>query len=242
MRTVRIFQAQPPNIGQKLALSPEASLHVGGVLRMQAGEFITLFCGNNCEYNVLIEQVTKKQVVVLVKSEEEVNRESPRALHLAQGISKGERMEWVIQKAVELGVTSITPIITSRCVVRLTEDRFIKKHKQWQSIAISACEQSGRNLIPSINPITKIDNFLADCNAAMKFILSPMAQKTWREIQVIPGDISVLIGPEGGLTPEEVQQAQASDFTSLALGPRILRTETAAVVALSILQAIAGDL
>lgn len=242
MRVIRIFQSGPVELGQTYELSAEAGLHVGVVLRMHIGEWLILFCGDNREYRAQITSVNKKKVTVVIQSIETVNRESPRTIHLAQAISKGDRMEWVVQKAVELGVSSITPLITSRCVVRLDEDRLAKKLQQWQAIAISACEQSGRNVLPTIHTSLKFDAYLQQCRSSYKLILEPNAALHCREICFAEGDVALLIGPEGGLSEDEVMRAQQHQFQALRLGPRILRTETAAITALSILQAMAGDL
>ncbi|WP_332247919.1 RsmE family RNA methyltransferase [Legionella tunisiensis] len=138
-------------------------------------------------------------------TERNVNRESPRIIHLAQALSKGERMEFVIQKAVELGVTAITPLITARSVVKLDKERMEKKLAQWQAIAVSACEQSGRNKIPVITPTLSLDNYLQNEQASLKFILYPEAAKTWRDYNFAKADIALLIGPEGGFSQEEVE-------------------------------------
>lgn len=242
MRSIRIFQQGSFELDQITELSPEAGQHVGVVLRMQPGEMLTLFCGDNREFQARIVDVHKKKVTITITAVESINRESPRHLHLAQAISKGDRMEWVIQKAVELGVARITPLITAHCAVRLDEARLAKKQQQWQAIAISACEQCGRNTIPLIAPTTPFDAFIENCVSPLKFILHPMASMCWQDITPSSGEVSLLIGPEGGLSEAEVTRAQASQFNALALGPRILRTETAAIAALSVLQAKLGDL
>lgn len=242
MRAVRIYQPGNYGTGQLLELSPEASQHVGVVLRMQVGEHLTLFCGDNREFDAIIETVKKKQVIVVVGSIKDVSRESPLAIHLAQAISKGERMEWVMQKAVELGVASITPIITERCVVKLDQERMAKKLHQWQAIVIAACEQSGRNSVPTVHlPIT-LNRYVEEVQAELKFILHPGKNKTWRDYTFKAADVVLLIGPEGGLSEQEVQYTCKYGFQPLSLGPRILRTETAAITALSVLQAVGGDL
>ena len=180
--------------------------------------------------------------MVEITTVNDVNRESTRAIHLAQAISKGERMELVIQKAVELGFTSITPLLTARCVVRLDAERLAKKQAQWHAIAIAACEQSGRNQLPIIHQTCSLDIYLQQCQAITKLVLHPSTAKSWRDYTFTTGDIALLIGPEGGLSEEEVNQATAMQFQPLCLGPRILRTETAAIAAISVLQAISGDL
>lgn len=242
MKTIRIFHPQSLTSGKLYELTPSASQHVGTVLRMQPNQEIMLFCGDDHEYRSIITAVHKKKVVVLVQESIVKSRESPCKLHLAQALSKGERMEFVIQKAVELGVRSITPLITERCVVRLDEERLAKKHAQWQAIAVAACEQSGRNRVPSVHPAVSLDDYLLQCTSSIKLVLNPEGSVSWRECMLASKDIALLIGPEGGLTPSEIKAANANNFTSLCLGPRILRTETAAIAALSVLQAIAGDL
>lgn len=242
MRTIRIYQPGAYSCGQSLELSPEASQHVGVVLRMQAGEPLTLFCGDNREFEATIELVKKKQVVVLINSVKDANKESPLTVHLAQAISKGERMELVMQKAVELGVTSITPIITARCVVKLDKERMAKKLHQWQSIVIAACEQSGRNWVPTVHQPLTLEQYLRDAPAALKLILHPVGNKNWRDYAIGQTDIALLIGPEGGLSDDEISLAVERGFQPLSLGPRILRTETAAITVLSVLQAVGGDL
>ncbi|STY27895.1 16S rRNA methyltransferase [Legionella wadsworthii] len=242
MRAVRIYQAGDYHTGQLLELSPEASQHVGVVLRMKVGERLTLFCGDNREFEATIETVKKKQVTVIIESTKHENRESPLSLHLAQAISKGERMEFVMQKAVELGVASITPIMTERCVVKLDQGRLTKKLHQWQAIVIAACEQSGRNTIPLVHPPMTLEHYIAQTTADLKLILHPGKNKKWRDYTIGPSAIALIIGPEGGLSDHEVQLAMKHGFQSLSLGPRILRTETAAITALSILQAVGGDL
>lgn len=151
-------------------------------------------------------------------------------------------MEWVVQKAVELGVSSITPLHSSRTVVKLDAERLQKKRAQWQAIAVAACEQSGRNTIPEIKPIMSLSSYLSQCQASNRFILDPYDGKRCQDTLFNDGDIILLVGPEGGLSPEEVMHAKQAQFQSLSLGPRILRTETAAMTALGLLQAICGDL
>ena len=243
MREVRIYQAGFFfSLGQILELSPEAGQHVGVVLRMQPGDKITLFCGDNREFAALLQEVHKKKVSVKIEEERAINRESPRKIHLAQAISKGDRMEFVVQKAVELGVASISPIITSRSVVRLEAERMEKKLAQWQAVAIAACEQSGRNQIPLINKVLALDDYLQQETAPLKLVLDPRESKGWRDYEFAQAELALLIGPEGGFSKEELRQIFSADFNPLRLGPRVLRTETAAMAALSVLQAVCGDL
>jgi 16S rRNA (uracil1498-N3)-methyltransferase len=242
VRLTRIFQLGPLRAGQPFVLSEEAAHHVAIVLRMQPSEELILFCGDNREYRAKIMEVHKRKVIVSIQSDTLVNRESPCCIHLAQALAKGERMEWVIQKAVELGVNTITPLITQRSVVRLDEERLLKKQSQWQAIATAACEQSGRNVLPTVLPAVSLERYAAHCEAELKIMLHPEATITWKTLPSNVLSIALLIGPEGGFTEDEVRLVAEHHFQAIALGPRILRTETAAITALSILQAMRGDL
>lgn len=241
MRTIRIYQPGDYQLGQTIALSETAAQHVGVVLRLNVGTKITLFRGDNYEFDAIISSVQKKHIQVTIKSKLLVNRESPRVIHLAQSIAKGDKMEWIIQKAVELGVASITPLLTERCVVRLDEQRLEKKYQQWQAIAISACEQCGRNQLPTIYPACSFEQYLQTCPAEYKWILSPEAHESWPTLSNDSAELALLIGPEGGFSQQEITLAHKHQIQSIRLGPRILRTETAAVSALGVLQMLYGD-
>lgn len=242
MREIRIYQPGEYHSGQTIELSPEAGQHVAVVLRMQPGEPLTLFPGNNMEFEANITSVKKRQVIVTIGLSKKINRESPLSIHLAQAISRGERMELVMQKTVELGVASITPLITERCAVKLDKERMVKKLHQWQSIVIAACEQCGRNQVPVVHSPVTLEQFIKESSAGLKLILHPDFKKTWRDYTLEQPDIALIIGPEGGLSDAEVKLAGDCGFMPLSLGPRILRTETAAITALSVLQAMGGDL
>jgi 16S rRNA (uracil1498-N3)-methyltransferase len=245
VKPLRIYHAnlfgQVPEIGTPFLLTPEASLHVAVVLRRKIGDPLTLFAGDNREFDAVIHRIEKKSVEVIIEAIRPVNRESPCEIHLAQAISKGDRMDFVLQKATELGVHRIYPLFTARSVVKLDESRAVKKQAQWAAIAVSACEQSGRNQLPGVEPLNSLNHFLQECNTSYKLILDPLAKTHWRDAVFDDGAITVLIGPEGGLTSEEISLAQQKGFTAVSLGPRILRTETAAIVILSLLQAVSGD-
>jgi 16S rRNA (uracil1498-N3)-methyltransferase len=242
VKKIRIYQPGDYKPGQRIELSPEACQHVGVVLRMKPGGLLTLFNGDNLEFLATIEEVKKKQVFVRIDSVAKICRESPLTIHLAQAISKGDRMEFVMQKAVELGVSSIIPIISQRCVVVLDKERLTKKTTQWQAIVISACEQSGRNIVPTVHQPLNLEQYLNEAQGHLKLVLDPKGNKSWRDYDIIKKEITLLIGPEGGLNDDEIKLALNQGFQSLSLGPRILRTETAAITALSVLQAVAGDL
>ena len=242
MKTIRIYQPGEYQINDTITLSEKAGQHVGVVLRKQPGEILTLFSGDNHEYQAEINTVHKKKVTVTITNAGEVNRESQLSIHLAQSISKGERMELVIQKATELGVASITPVISARTVVKLDTGRLEKKHNQWHAIAISACEQCGRNIIPVIHPPIALPQYLKQLDIQNRLILDPGAGLRFKNIQEVDSEVALLIGPEGGFNMQEIAETEQSGFSGISLGPRVLRTETAAITALSLLQAFYGDL
>jgi len=165
--------------------------------------------------------------------------ESPLRIHLGQGLSRGERMDWAIQKATELGVSEITPIVSERCEVRLKDERAEKRQAHWQQIAISACEQCGRSVVPVIHAPMALADWIKKTEADLKLVLHPVAEPLTSHDK--PGTLAFLIGPEGGLNDAEVDQAQDAGFHAARLGPRVLRTETAPVVALSVAQQLWGD-
>lgn len=240
---MRIYQPGEYAPGESIELSPSAAQHVGVVLRMQAGDKLTLFSGNNKEFVAIITHSQRKNIKVTILETYLVSRESPQVIHLGQAVSKGERMEWVIQKATELGVTSITPVITARCSLKLDRARMEKKLAQWRAIAIAACEQCGRNQLPIINPPMQLHHYLQKKNGELALVLVPDSDKRWQSYQAITAPaVALLVGPEGGFAKNEQEAILAAYFQALSLGPRILRTETAAIAALSILQALYGDL
>lgn len=243
MSISRIYQATPFHLQERLRLEEKASHHLARVLRAQVGDALTLFNGQGGEYRAVISHIDKKGVEVEIR--EFVAREvaSPLQLHLAQGIAKGEKMDFIIQKATELGVSAITPIITERCNVRLQGEREEKRMQHWISVAISACEQSGRNDVPTIFQPISFMEWLPTIQAELAFVLSPHVSTKLDQHTLTSGNRIVLtIGPEGGLSPKEMDAASEHGFKPLNLGPRVLRTETAALAALSVLQYQFGDL
>ncbi|UOE78667.1 16S rRNA (uracil(1498)-N(3))-methyltransferase [Vibrio splendidus] len=242
MRIPRIHH--PKRIHQLglLALDEDAAGHVGRVLRMKEGQDVLLFDGSGAEFPATIAEVSKKNVTVNVTERIERSSESPLDLHLGQVISRGDKMEFTIQKSVELGVNTITPLISERCGVKLDTKRFEKKLAQWQKIAIAACEQSGRNTVPVIRPIMQLEEWCSEPSEALKLNLHPRAKYS---INTLPEPISkvrLLIGPEGGLSAEEIGMTEQYKFEETLLGPRVLRTETAALTAITALQVRFGDL
>lgn len=220
----------------------EASHHLTHVLRLAPGAHLFVFNGEGIEYAAVIERIAKSRVTLKLSEGLPVDRESTLAVDLAQGISSGERMDYTIQKAVELGVRSIQPLSTERSVVRLTAQRAQKRVSHWQAVAIAACEQCGRNRVPRVQPVMALTQWLADTAPdAVRLTLSPGSAKSLRALASPKAPVLMLVGPEGGLSPRERNDAQVAGFQSVSLGPRILRTETAAVAALAAMQALWGD-
>ena len=238
----RIFQPYTINQNSLITLDDNAFNHLIRVLRMKTGESITLFDGSNQITPAVIHEVNKKTVIVKTENSVLDNRESPLNIHLGQVISRGDKMEFTIQKSVELGVNTITPLLSERCGVKLDQERLEKKVQQWQKIVISACEQCGRNIIPSINPVMKLENWCANLTDSLKLNLHPKAEQGINQLPNDNKNISLLIGPEGGLSNEEISMTHQYQFTDILLGPRVLRTETAALTAITALQVRLGDL
>ncbi len=242
MRTVRICQLNAPlNTEQEFNLDDDGFGHLVRVLRFGAGDEFVVFDGIGHEFNAVLTSTTKSQATFKCTDEIVRNVESPLEIELGQVISRGDKMDFTIQKAVELGIHSITPLYSSRCGVKLDEKRQAKKVEQWQKIAISACEQSGRNVVPIVNNITNIDEWYNKSPESLSLTLDPKASIKITELN-IQKQIRLLIGPEGGLDSSEIENAAKANFTGVTLGPRILRTETAALAALSILGCKYGDL
>lgn len=243
MRIPRVYHPQCLENVKYCRLSEDAANHVGRVLRMQSGEALELFDGSNHIYQAIIMQADKKQVDVEIQSGAPDNRESNLNIHLGQVISRGDRMEFTIQKSVELGVNIITPLWSERCGVKLDGERLDKKIRQWRKIVIAACEQCGRNVIPQIRPVMKLQDWCAEQDGALKLNLHPRAEYSIRSLPEIPAaGVRLLIGSEGGLSPQEIAQTELQGFTEILLGKRVLRTETAALAAISALQTCFGDL
>ncbi len=240
MQIPRIYQNTP--LAKNVQLNLQAMQHVVTVLRLATGAPVILFNGDNFEYHGELVLYDKRTAVVNIKEKIFQNRESPLKIHLAQGIARGEKMDLIIQKAVELGVHEITPLFTLRCNVKLDQTRLEKRVLHWQQVAISAAEQCGRNQITTIHLPCNFAHFIAHCASEKKFILSHRADHNLNALTDTLTECALLVGPEGGFDSSELHQAQQSNFQPLLLGPRILRTETAALVAVSLLQGRFGDL
>src|SRR3990167_5968017 len=241
MPVSRIYQPDPITLGM-LQLDEKASHHLARVLRAATNDEDVIFNGEGGEYHGVINQINKKNVIVEMKKFVDRESESPVSISLAQGIARGEKMDFVIQKAVELGVSEIFPVITERCNMRLDQERSQKRLQHWQAVVISACEQSGRNRLPVVHAPQSLQACLENVDAEKKFVLSPHVHSKLEDTTGKPATLAILIGPEGGLSEKEMQAAISDGFVALNLGPRILRTETAAVTVLSVLQFHFGDL
>ncbi len=228
--------------GAEIVLPEAAARHAVSVLRLQVGDALNLFNGEGGEYRAALVAVNKRETRARLLEFDATERESPLDITLALGISAGERMDYSLQKATELGVAAIQPLATERSVVKLAGERADKRLQHWQHVVIAACEQCGRNRVPAVAPVQKLFAYLADVDRGKRLLmLSPDASFPLKRAAPAAGAI-LLIGAEGGLAPAEYQAAQASGFEPVKLGPRILRTETAPVAALAVLQALWGDL
>ncbi|MBV6289778.1 16S rRNA (uracil(1498)-N(3))-methyltransferase [Pseudomonas aegrilactucae] len=238
MRLSRFFIDAPLSLGEHDL--PEAQAHyIGRVLRMAPGDAVQLFDGSGQEFLGELLEVGKKSVRVTLDQALPGQAESPLHVHLGQGLSRGERMDWAIQKATELGANLITPIVSERCEVRLKDERADKRLAHWRQVAISACEQCGRSTVPTITSPVLLADWLKACDEDLKLVLHPVAEPLLSHAR--PASLAFLIGPEGGLSQAEVEQARAAGFHAARLGPRVLRTETAPVVALAVAQQLWGD-
>lgn len=245
MRVPRIYHPEPLTVGQSVVLTADAFQHTIKVLRLKAADPIELFCGDGNNYAAKLIDVSKRQASVAIEAVEGNASESPLSIHLGQVISRGDRMDFALQKSVELGVSQITPLFSQRCGVKLSGERLTKKQAHWQKIVVSACEQCGRSRVPTVNLAQSLDDFVAANDSQLKLTLDPMAQVPLAELakqSASNHNVALLIGPEGGFTDAEVTQATEHDFKPIRLGPRILRTETAALTALSVIQYQLGDL
>ena len=242
MRTIRLYYPETLQSHNTFTLSTTVSHRIANVLRLSDGAEINVFNGEGGEYRCQIAMVNKRQIKIDVVEFIDRHCESPLTLHLGQAISRGDRMDYTIQKAVELGVTHISPLITARCGVKLSTERWQKRWQHWQGIVISACEQSGRTLIPTLAQPLPLSQWLQQSRTGRKYVLAPEANASLGDNTQASTEHTLLVGSEGGLTEEEIQFAQQHAVKPLRLGPRILRTETAAICLISILQNRCGDI
>lgn len=242
MRIPRIFIVSELAPELEIALDSQASNYLGKALRMEAGRQLFVFNGDGHEYSAILISTSKRECIIRIESQQAANRESPLHTHMAIGVSRGERMDWVLQKATELGVSEITPLFTERTEVKLKGERLDKKMEHWRQIMISACEQCQRNVLPKLNTAATMDEFFRLPKQGLGLVLHHRSEQRFSDHGTQQA-CTLLIGPEGGLTDTEIQQAMNSyQYSALTLGPRVLRTETAPIVALTALQLLWGDL
>ena len=245
MRLRRVYVPDPLVAGASVWVADSAANHITRVLRLARGAALTVFDGRGGEYDATIAELRKDRVRLGVGDWRGIERESPLCMTLAQGVARGERMDLVVQKATELGVSAIVPVLTERTVVRLTAAAAEQRLRHWRAVAIAACEQCGRNALPEISAPVDFADLLAAhaaASAATRLVLSPAGGLRVRDLRPAGTGVTLLIGPEGGLAEAEHEAALAAGFLALNLGPRILRTETAALAALAAIQQQHGDL
>jgi 16S rRNA (uracil1498-N3)-methyltransferase len=254
MALPRFFSPQRISVDEVIELPAVAAHHASRVLRLEQGDELILFDGSGGEYRATIEVINKSGVAIAVKKYLDIERESRLDITLAQTVCASEKMDWIIQKGVELGVKRIQPLATTRGVVKLSDERAEKRIRHWRQVIIAACEQCGRNRVPPMMSLTSISNWLGNQVSERKnrssdyppgsyFMLSPAAKKGLRDLPASPvaAPLTLLVGPEGGFTAEEEAAAMVAGFVPLQLGRRILRTETAALAAVAAMQALWGD-
>ena len=242
MRVIRAFVEGPLAPGQRLTLPDDAAAHLVRVLRLQAGDECVLFNGDGHDYAARITAASKRGVDAEVLSARVVDNESPLRITLLQGIARGEKMDWILQKATELGIAAIVPVHSERSEVKLDGERAGKRLAHWRSVLVSACEQCGRARVPALaapQPLREATAGLAD---VPRHLLDPEAGQAIETLASLPDACVLAVGPEGGWSPRDRELLHAAGFTGLRLGPRILRTETAGIAAIAALQAMFGDL
>ncbi|MGH8153431.1 MAG: 16S rRNA (uracil(1498)-N(3))-methyltransferase [Rhodanobacteraceae bacterium] len=245
MREVRLFIDAPLEPGCELRLPASAARHALRVLRLKVGDRVTLFNGDGRQYVARLLAGGERHACARIDTVAAPERESALRLTLVQALARGEKMDWVVQKATELGAVSIVPVVSTRSEVRLDAVRGEKRVDRWRAIAIAACEQSGRNVLPKIAVPLALEAFLAADTAptpAARWVLQPGQPGGLRSLGALPPAMTIAVGPEGGFDDGDLSRLRAADYRELTLGPRILRTETAGIAALAALQAVYGDL
>ena len=230
------------SIGSEIELSATAATHATRALRLNVGDDVVLFNGDGNDYPAQLTMVKKNEVIAKIREQTRVKNEAPISIHLAQAISSGDRMDFTIQKAVEMGVTSIQPIASQRSVVKLSGERAEKRITHWQNIVISACEQCGRATVPIVKAPLSLPQWLASIKPTdLMITLAPNAACSLKDLPQPKADIHLLVGAEGGLTNDEIKLSTQQGFTAVRLGKRILRTETAPLAAIAAMQTLWGD-
>ena len=243
MRLTRCYVEHALHTGSELDLPENAANHLIRVLRLREGDPCVLFNGDGHDYQALVVSAGKRDARVRIESSQKLENESPLSITLVQGIARGEKMDLILQKATELGVAAVIPVEAERTEVKLDAARAAKRIQHWHSVMVSACEQSGRAVVPSLAPPTalaKLQPLLAE--DALRLTLDPQGQHGLRGLSLDSRSLVLAIGPEGGWSPRDRQVLEGFGFQGLRLGPRILRTETAGLAAIAALQAQLGDL
>ncbi len=241
MREIRHFVDLPLAVGAQLALPESAVAHLVRVLRLGVGDSAWLFNGDGHDYRARLVSLAKKAVEVEIVERVIVDNESPLQITLAQGIARGDKMDLIIQKATELGVAAIAPLLTERTEVRLEGERLTKKLSHWRGVIASACEQSGRARLPTLLSPQSLAAFAAGDRNPRRFTLDPVGGATMADVAVTGAGVTLLIGPEGGLSERDLAALRAARYEGLQLGPRIMRTETAGLAAIAALNVLYGD-
>jgi|SRR5690242_3659042 len=237
--TPRFFAPVELSLGTEIRLPERATRHCA-VLRLRSGDAITLFNGLGGEFAAMLTRVSSRDAQACVLSWHAPDRESPLSIALAQCVSGGDRMDMTLQKSTELGVSRIVPIASERSLVKLSDDRAERRVAHWRNVVIAACEQCGRNCIPQVTNITEISAFFAMAGRGLRVLLAPGAGRNLRDLPQ-PLEVTLLVGPEGGLTAQERQRAETAGFVPVRFGPRVLRTETAPLAAIAAMQTLWGD-
>lgn len=241
MNSPRFYCREPLAPGAHVELPEPVARHAVRVLRLASGAEIVLFDGRGGEYQARIERIEKERVIASVGAWEPLERESSLEITLVQALQAGEKMDYTVQKAVELGVAAIVPVESRRSVTRLAGDRAGRRVAHWQGVAASACEQCGRNQVPTVGSVERLENWLArPAQGVLRLMLAPGAAVALPELPV-PQRVQLLVGAEGGLDPSEMMAAESAGFRAVRLGPRVLRTETAGLAALAAMQVLWGD-
>jgi 16S rRNA (uracil1498-N3)-methyltransferase len=240
--TARFFCPPPLTAGAEIALPSDAAHHAARVLRLRVGDAVTLFDGEGAEYGAQIARVTPRAVSLRVVERRAIDRESPLQVTLVQSLIASDRMDYAIQKAVELGAVAIAPVVSARSVTRLDGARSDRRVEHWRQITIASCEQCGRNRLPVVHVPCELREWLQrPSTAGLRLLLAPGATASLASLGVPADGIELLVGPEGGLDPDEETAALAAGFRGVRLGPRILRTETAGPAMLAAMNALWGD-
>ncbi|HRO63084.1 16S rRNA (uracil(1498)-N(3))-methyltransferase [Thermomonas sp.] len=242
MRLTRCHLDQPLAVGTTAVLPEAIAQHLLRVLRLREGDACVLFNGDGHDCDARIVAVGKREARVEITARRLIENESPLRITLLQGIARGEKMDWIVQKATELGVARILPVLSERSEVRLNGERAERRLAHWREVAVSACEQSERALLPELAPPQPLAQ-AAGLRDGPGFVLDPLAEGSARSVAAsLQRACTLAIGPEGGWSPRDLEQLRAAGFGGLRLGPRVLRTETAGIAAIAVLQALAGDL